>query len=296
MKQKWLWGISLIGSLLVILGVFGYVQQRQQTRSIYNYTTTPTVFVHGWRGSAYSSNQMIAAIESAHVGRKRLTVTVSPSGQFSYSGYWSNRRKNPLIQVIFTGNRAGEVQYEKWLTILMQQLKKRYGIKTVNIVGHSMGAYAATYYAMNHGNQADVPRLKKLVTIAGPFDGIVGHTEKFHPRDGTTWTDRPNVNHFLEGGQPLIIHPEYLRLERLANHFPKQTKVLNIYGDLKDGSHSDKVVTVVSATSLAHLIKARAASYQTKRVTGPQAEHSRLHEDNPVVDQALLKFLWGKSN
>ncbi|MFC6171582.1 alpha/beta fold hydrolase [Loigolactobacillus jiayinensis] len=291
--KKWRrWVIGLFGTFCVAALLLTWYQQRQNSR--YLSSTTATVFVHGWRGTAHSTDQMITAAEEAGAAKKVLTVTVSPQGKLIYSGYWRKGQRNPIIQVIFSNNYAGEVQYTKWLVKLMRDLKQRYDVKAINLVGHSMGAYAVVAYAMQAGKQPAFPRLNKLVAIAGPFDGIVGQQSATHPKDGTTWTDRPHKNHLQASGEPLIVHSEYLRLEHLRRQFPHQAKVLNIYGDLKDGTASDKVVTVVSATSLRYLVAKRAASYQTQKVTGPNAEHSRLHQNNPVVDGALIAFLWGK--
>lgn len=292
--KKWrLWVIGLFGTFcLAALLLTWYQRQQQNTR--YLSAHTPTLFVHGWRGTAHSTDQMISAAEEAGAAKKVLTVTVTPQGKLIYSGYWRKNQRNPIIQVIFSNNRAGEVQYTRWLIKLMRDLKQRYQVAQVNLVGHSMGAYAVVAYALKVGNQAAYPRLQKLVAIAGPFDGIAGQKSATHPADGTTWTDRFHENRLMANGEPLIVHSEYLRLEHLRQNFPRQAKVLNIYGDLKDGTDSDKVVTLVSATSLRYLVAKRAASYQTQKVTGPNAEHSRLHQNNPVVDGALIAFLWGK--
>nr|WP_252898650.1 alpha/beta hydrolase [Secundilactobacillus odoratitofui] len=84
------------------------------------------------------------------------------------------------------------------------------------------------------------------------------------------------------------------KLWRLRNNFPAQAHVLNIYGNLQDGSHSDGVITMPSARSLGYLLKNRVASYQEYQVQGPTAQHSKLHENNPFVDDALIDYLWRK--
>ena len=68
-------------------------------------------------------------------------------------------------------------------------------------------------------------------------------------------------------------------------------KVLNIYGDRDDGSHSDGSVSNTSSQSLRYLISDRTKSYKELKITGKDAQHSKLHE-NKVVDQALNTFLF----
>lgn len=50
----------------------------------------------------------------------------------------------------------------------------------------------------------------------------------------------------------------YRELLGLRQTFPKNTAVLNIYGDVGDGSHSDEDVPVNSAKSLKYLVSDRA--------------------------------------
>ncbi|WP_082611459.1 alpha/beta hydrolase [Limosilactobacillus ingluviei] len=66
---------------------------------------------------------------------------------------------------------------------------------------------------------------------------------------------------------------------------------LNIYGDLNNGTRSDGDVPVNSARGYQYLVSGRAQSYHKLKITGRQAQHSRLHE-NHQVDQALVNFLW----
>lgn len=289
MKKRWLFhGLFVLA--LILATAWEYYQFNNQTTS--KQATTATVFVHGWRGSAHSTNDLIHSIQERHLGRKVLTITVTADGKLSYSGFWPQNTKNPLVQIVYLNNRAGEVQYERWLVSIMHQLHQHYHVSTVNLVGHSMGAYAVTYYTMKHGQQSDLPQVAKLVAIAGPFDGIIGEDRAFHPKDGTTWTDRPHANRLKKRGKPVKIHSEYRRLLRLRQQFPKQTKVLNLYGDLQDGSHSDGVISVASATSLGYLVKQRATSYQVAKITGPNAQHSRLHQNNQQVNRLLRQFLF----
>lgn len=289
MKKRWLYR-GLFALVVLLAAAWEYYQFNDQATN--KQATTPTVFVHGWRGSAHSTNDLIRSIQERRLGQKVLTITVAANGKLSYSGFWRHGVKNPLIQIVYTNNRAGEVQYERWLVKIMHQLHRRYHVQTVNLVGHSMGAYAVTYYTLKHGQQTNLPRVAKLVALAGPFDGIMGKKRAFHPKDGTTWTDRPHANHLKANGKPVKVHPEYRRLLQLRQQFPKQTKVLNVYGDLKDGSHSDGVVSVTSATALGYLVKQRAASYRVAKVTGPNAQHSRLHQNNHRVNRLLREFLF----
>ena len=72
-----------------------------------------------------------------------------------------------------------------------------------------------------------------------------------------------------------------------------QVSVLNIYGDLKDGSDSDGRVSNASSLSEKYLLRNVAKSYQTLEITGKNAQHSKLHQ-NAKVAQAIINFIWKK--
>ena len=62
----------------------------------------------------------------------------------------------------------------------------------------------------------------------------------------------------------------------------KDIKVLNIYGDLKDGTHSDGRVSNSSSKSLQYLIGNSVSSYKESKYTGESAQHSQLHENKKL--------------
>lgn len=107
-----------------------------------------------------------------------------------------------------------------------------------------------------------------LVAMAGHYDGIIGMNDK-----------------------PSIMRPEYLNLLSLRKIFPKNTKVLNIYGNLEDGTNSDGDVSNASDQSLKYLINGRAKSYRQLMIRGKGGQHSKLY-NNAQVNRALVNFLW----
>ena len=83
----------------------------------------------------------------------------------------------------------------------------------------------------------------------------------------------------------------YQELLELGSHYPQdQVEVLNIYGNT--GQASDERVTNVSSQSLRYLLNGHVKSYQEKEISGPDGQHSKLHETK-LVDQPLIDFLWG---
>lgn len=243
---------------------------------------TPTLFIHGYLGTKNSTNHLITASTKKANATKVLTATVSDTGQVTWSGKWKTSIKRPLIQVIFNDNQAPMATQITWLTNILQQLKSNYQIKNFQAVSHSAGS-VLIYQTIT--TQTKLPKLTRWVTIAGPFDGVIG------------MNDQPHQNQLQKNGKPTILYPasefypSYQTLIDERHNLPKQLSILNVYGNLNDGTDSDGQVTNVSALSLGYLVKGHIKHYQTKLISGVGSDHSGLH-NNQKVDKAVTKFLW----
>ena len=244
----------------------------------------PTLFVHGLRGSSKTMAAMLKA--AVHVGHCRpLTIHVTHAGKLKISGKWDDQAEHPLIQVTFGNNQARLAFQVRWLHEVMIYLRGQHGVQAYNAVGHSAGSVALVAYAEAFGQDTWLPRLKKLVTIAGPFNGVIGMNESH------------NTNFLTETGRPKIVYPRsfwlpsYADLYQRREAFPNDAAVLNIYGDLEDGSHSDCYISTASARSLRYLLGTIPASFREVGFRGAGAEHSRLH-DNPQVQALVFDFLF----
>jgi len=69
--------------------------------------------------------------------------------------------------------------------------------------------------------------------------------------------------------------------------------VLNIYGDLQDGCHSDGRVSNSLSQSLKYLLGNSPKFYKEIKYTGKTAQHSQLHENKDVANK-INQFLWNK--
>lgn len=271
---------------------------QDQLKTQYVTSNTPTIFLHGWSSSLRSEKDMVSAAEVSGAASRRMIIHVRPNGKLKVTGTIKKWMVNPIILVRMDNNRAGEVQYAHWLTKVCKMLKNKYHVNQLNFVGHSMGAYAVIYYNLMNGNNKDVPRANKLCVIAGPYDGIMDNHKSNQPTSGPLmqlWDDAPNQNRILATGKTKIIHPEYRLLYRLRKNFPHQARVLNIYGNLGDGSNSDGVVTTASALSLGYILRDHVSFYQTFEAFGDKAQHSALHNNNMAVNKILTEFLWDKN-
>lgn len=298
-----LWHTIGILALIVFFFVGAFVwaghiyQQRHDRTKNYQKTATPTLLMHGWSSSLHAEEPLIKTAVAQRIATEAMVIHVTKTGQLQVEGKLTKRKNNPLVLIQFDNNRVGEVRYAQGLLRIVKYLQRKYEMKEFNVVGHSMGAYAWVYYALKWGASPQLPRLNKMVVLAGPYDGIMNKGHANQPLNGPLvglWDDAAHANRLGKNGRPKIIHPEYQRLLKHRDSFPRQVHVLNIYGDLDDGSASDGLVTVPSVRSLRYLVEDRARSYQEYKISGNLGQHSRLHIDNPEVTEQLTNYLWRK--
>ncbi|KFF31779.1 cell surface hydrolase [Bifidobacterium bombi DSM 19703] len=241
-----------------------------------------TLYLHGYNGGKVSTDSMIEYAEKHEDATKVLTVTISSQGDVKLTGTWPKHTKRPLIQVLFEDNT--NVDYgvtSEWVHSLIVTLQQRYHIRRYNTVAHSMGNLVMMYYEMQYGQDTSLPKLEKQVNIAGNFDGIVGVD------------DSPNMNTIQADGSPTYRNQHFNYLLAHKNNYPDGVEVLNIFGNLDDGTNSDNNISTASARSLNYILKGKAASYREIEVHGKMGQHSKLHE-NPKVSDEIDAFLWGR--
>lgn len=267
---------------LVTLFLVSKLQTRELNSRDYIQSRTPTLFFHGYGSSANAEKHMVEAARQAGVTQTIITATVDSHAQVTFKGDIPNDAINPIVMVEFKDNRNPDyAQDGEYAAAVVRKLQAKYAFKEMNFVAHSMGNMSILFYLLEHAQNEEFPQLQKQVNIANHVNGLEG-------------MDLPANLTILDSktGQPSAMSDSYQKLLGLREIYPQdQVDVLNIYGDFKN--QSDGSVLNVSSRSLKYLVIDNAKSYQEKRVTGPLAQHSQLHE-NPEVDRLLIDFLWGK--
>lgn len=242
---------------------------------------TVTFFFHGWGSSINAEKQMVNAAKKAGVTKDVLTVIVDKNGVAHIQNAISKQAKNPIVKVGYLDNENTDYHTDaKYAYAAIMAVQKQYHYKKMNLVGHSMGNMSIMYLLMDYGKRKSLPKLEKQVDIAGHFNGIIAY-------DKTSYT---TLDHDGKLKQMNDIYKELLKMKSL---YPKGVSILNIYGNLNDGSNSDGIVSNVSSRSLKYLLAPHANSYTEKEILGKMGQHSKLHE-NEQVDQVLIKFLWNR--
>lgn len=287
-------GLLFAGALIWAGHTF---EKRHSKNSNYNMSAIPTIMMHGWSSSLRAEEPLIKTAADNRIITEEVVIHVTKANKLKVQGKLTGKKNNPIILVQFDNNRVGEFRYARGLHRIVKYLQKEYDLEKFNVIGHSMGSYAWAYYALRWGADPALPQLNKMVLLAGPYDGILNKGHANQPTNGELaglWDDSPRANTLGKNGKPKIIHDEYKVLLKRRDDFPKNARVLNIYGDLEDGTDSDGLVSVPSARSLRYLVEKRAKSYEEYKVEGQQGQHSNLHIDNEEVSKEITNYLWKK--
>lgn len=246
---------------------------------------TATVFVHGLQGSHRSTDTMISDLSRRYSGTKRvLTINVQADGTLQTVGHYQNV-KHPLVQVNFANNSAPTTTNAQWLGTALKYLKTKAKVNNINIVAHSAGNVAT--YQLLTSHPKSIPTVNKFVILAGPFDGVLSLNDQANRvKTNRANHDEPSVKYPANS-----YYPSFRHLEKLSSAFPKSIKILNIYGNVGDGSNSDTLVSNASALSVNYLLQHQKTPIMNRCWHSAQATHSGLHRSQKV-DNWIASFLW----
>lgn len=245
--------------------------------------------VGGFTASSHAEEKMANAARDAGVTKTIVRANVDKKGNVTFNRKIPANAVNPIVEVNLEDNKLAGYQDDytqgyrhggTYIKNVVVALQKQHHYKRINLVGHSMGNLEIINYINDNVNNKKLPKVAHLVAIAGYYNGLVGEHGADAKVDAQT-------------GEPEQQDSAYRGLLGLRQTFPKNTAVLNIYGDVGDGSHSDEDVPVNSAKSLKYLVAGRAKSYQEVEIHGKNAQHSKLH-NNSQVNRLLINFLWRK--
>ena len=258
-------------------------QNNHSKVSQYTQNQIVTLFMHGYGGSENSEKFMVNQAVKKGVTKDVITAKVAQNGEVTFDGHLDKNSKNPIVKVEFENNQNGDFnENARWIKNVLTQLKSQYGIKQFNFVAHSMGNMSFAYYMKNYGDDKQLPRLQKQVNIAGTFNGVLHLNEKV------------NEISVDQNGKPSKMNEDYKNLLSLKDIYKnKGIDVLNIYGDVQDGTHSDERVSNSSSKSLKYLLGDSPKSYKEVEYTGKKAQHSQLHENKDVANK-IIQFLWNR--
>ncbi|MFC2947862.1 alpha/beta hydrolase [Virgibacillus sediminis] len=228
----------------------------------------PTLFVHGYKGTANSFGYMLYRFEEEYKwGNKGMVYYVTSTGRIRDYHLSKGRGEPVFVQVIFQNNRASFEDTTHWLASVAAHMKENYHVEEINLVGHSMGGIVSLKFLQEYEGEK-YPSVDRFIAIGSPFDGIYSQ-EYFQIHHDEAATD---------------LKPGSLALELLRkSDFSRNTEVLNI------ASTGDNVARPESVQSIRTIIPSE--QYNETIIVDEELGHSALHE-NGQVDWMIHSFLW----
>lgn len=280
---------GLLAILLLLACWWLFFNRPQQKQNSAKTIATPTIFVHGWGSSYHAEESMANYARTCNATNSIIRADVSQDGNVTFDKTISANAKNPIIEVNLLNNKSifpnetdqarALIKSSNYVKDVIVALQKNYHFNKINLVGHSMGNLQIAYYLKNNATNSKMPQLNKQVSIAGHYNGYLGEP------------GAPKHTILTKNGKPEKMDTGYKGLLSLRRTFPKNARVLNIYGNTGNGT--DGSVDNNSSRSYRYLVSERARSYQEHEFDGRNAQHSKLHE-NIQVARLLVKFLWAK--
>ncbi|WP_432724758.1 alpha/beta hydrolase [Staphylococcus equorum] len=274
--------ILLVVLLSVVILVIKYYGNNEYPVRSDSEEAIPTFYLHGYKGSADSGNFLVNSAIKSGASKEVIQAYVSSDGKVSFDGNLTSKSKYPIIKIKLEDNNNENVEKNaKWIRNAIIATNYQYNFEKFNFVAHSMSNKSFSYYMLNYGDDEQLPTLNKVVNLAGNFNGEVD-------------IDGKKLNVELDkNGKPNKMMDDYKELRAMKHKFPDDVNVLNIYGDIEDGTDSDGRVTNVSSRSLKYLLGDNVKSYDEFKVHGPNAEHGKLANNKKVQDK-INEFLWDK--
>ncbi len=252
------------------------IEETQTTSNVEIKTATPTLFIHGYAGGSSSFGHLIQRMEENQIAKKEMILTITSEGAVEVEGELSEKKTNPMIQVLFEDNESHEWNQAEWIRIALTYLKETYAIEHVNLVGHSMGGVSSLRYLGTYGSDPTVPQVEKFSAIGAPFNDFIDTSSI------------QSIDDLLENG-PTEFSTRYQDYQAMMATMP-QFSIQLIGGQLSETDFSDGTVPLTSALAIYSLLKEQQMSVDCTVIT-TNAQHSQLHE-NTEVDQLLQQFLW----
>ena len=190
---------------------------------------------------------MVKAAQKAGVTNSVIRADVDANGNVKLIGTISKNAVNPIVEVNYRNNvQLNFKEHGRYARNVVQTLQNEYGIKKINMVGHSLGNISIMYYLLQTAHDLEMSKLNKQVSIGGHFDGLDFKQLPIAIR-------QPANLHVNKEGKPNKTNSTYREMMKLRTLYPnKQTDVLNIIGNI--GGNSDGIVKNASSLSLEYLV------------------------------------------
>ncbi|MCM0582410.1 alpha/beta hydrolase [Weissella diestrammenae] len=260
-KRKWLdvvvMGLVIMVALLPI-GVEAYYNYQVEDGLIRNAKLVPTLLVPGSSASQNRFDTLVSELDQHRRKHSVIKVTVSKTSLVSIRGKLKRDDHHPYVVVAFQDNADGYDNIKKqaqWLDLALKKLQNKYNFGAINAIGHSNGGLILTRYLEKYHHEKQF-NVKKLMTIGTPYNG-----------DEENWET-----------QTMMLK------DLIANntHLPEKMTVFSVGG--ADVDTSDGIVPFQSVAKGRQIYQNQVAHYTLIMVTGEDADHSALPQNDEIID------------
>lgn len=272
-SRNWKW-IMVTFTLILILTVPGYKwmkktnkERAERERS----RLSPVVMVPGSSATVNRFNKLVSLLnKKTAVQHSLLKIKVSTDGYLSYSGTIKRGDNEPYIVIGFENNHDGYNNIKKqaaWLDDAFYQIYKNYKFNNFKAFGHSNGGLIWTYWLEHYySDYSSEIKMKRLMTLGSPYN----FNEK-------------NMNHQTKMLSDFI---------KNRKKIPKSLVVYSLSGG--QNYESDGIVPEESVEAGKYIFQNQVKKYTEITVTGNDAQHSSLPQNEQVV-AAIKQYLLEKN-
>lgn len=273
---KWL---LIVIALIILLAIPGYSWMKegnrmraQRQKSI----LSPVIMVPGSSATTERFNELVNQLNrDTPTKHSVLKINVSTKGVLSYSGSIDKNDNEPFIIVGFQNNKDGYSNIKKqagWLDQAFYDLTQDYRFNNFKAFGHSNGGLIWTYWLEHYySTYSDEITMKRLMTAGTPYNFSEG-----------------NASHRTQMLEDFI---------KDRNRIPKDLVVYSLSGG--KNYESDGIVPEASVAAGKYIFQNRVKNFTAMTVTGEEADHSDLPQNEQVVqviEQHLLNPVKPKNN
>lgn len=264
-----LWLLAYAVLLLVLaIPTFGWMRSNnhflaQRRKSM----MSPIIMVPGSSATTDRFNNLVSMLnQNSPTKHSLLKVNVDQTNHLKFSGSISRGDNEPIIVVGFSNNHDGYSNIKKqagWLNVAFYQLMQQYKFNNFKAFGHSNGGLVWTYWLEHYYSdyQPNI-KLKKLMTLGTPYN-----------------FSENNINRKTQMLTDFIKYRERI---------PKSLIVYTVSGG--ESYDSDGRVPENSVEAGKYIYQKQVAHYTTMTVTGADAQHSSLPQNQQVV-QIIQQYL-----
>ncbi|WP_367341744.1 alpha/beta hydrolase [Limosilactobacillus sp.] len=255
----------LIIVLLIVIVIPLYFCMRSNTHTMvqrHNSRVSPLIMIPGSSAGQNRFDRLVAKLNAGPSGSKKhsyMKMKVYNSGKITYTGSIASGDNEPIVVIAFQNNHDGYSNIKKQARMFnkaFRVLSEQYKFNNFKAFGHSNGGLVWTYWLEHYySSYSDQIRIKRLMTLGTPYN-------------------------FAEtsAGNKTQMFNDFLKYKK---RLPENLVVYSLMGT--ETYDSDGLVPEGSVEAGKYIYQKQVSHFTTMTVTGKDAEHSSLPQNNQVV-------------